>query len=168
MVLQNFTVIYLLTYSIKPHTLLSHCGSPKQYLAHNFSLRVKILLDILLDCLENDYYFLSLKLTLSFSVLVSVWWNSVYMVTWCFSVSCQLQDHHPVHRQSVWAIPPRWEWAKPKTHSGQQGALLLLLHISIWTWVNKHTVAQTPTVSWRWCYLYPAVVYSDLFHYIQV
>lgn len=61
--------------------------------------------------------------------------NDAYV---CFFVSCQLQDHHPVHWQSVWAIPPRWEWAKPKAHSGQQGALLFLLHISIWTWVNKH------------------------------
>ena len=49
----------------------------------------------------------------------------------------QLQDHHPVHWQSVWTIPPWWKWAEQKAHSGQQGALLLLFHFAIWTRVKK-------------------------------
>lgn len=66
----------------------------------------------------------------------SVWWRRLI---YYMCLLCQLQDHHPVHRQSVWTLPPRWERTEPKTHSGQQGPLLLLLHISVWTWVNRQT-----------------------------
>lgn len=52
----------------------------------------------------------------------------------------QFQDHHSVHWQSVWAISSWWKWVEPKAHRGQQGALLLLLYISIWTWVSVETL----------------------------
>lgn len=67
-----------------------------------------------------------------------------YMKMKMFSV--QFQNHHPIHWQSVWAISSWWKWVEPKAHRGQQGALLLLLYISIWTWVS----VQTLLLSWNY------------------
>lgn len=100
----------------------------------------------------------SIKLELLFSMIVFVllynksrqnshsnyWVFLAHMKMKMFSV--QFQNHHPIHWQSVWAISSRWKWVEPKAHRGQQGALLLLLYISIWTWVS----VQTLLLSWNY------------------